>query len=113
VAEKAANAERLKTPLTEDLGGSTTNTEEQHPDPVIRLPTSKVTGDTAPQGPAGTHTEDPKILPDKVTTLEGDDIEDFTLSDEGEGDNTGGNKELRQEGDEEDENNSKRAKVPL
>jgi hypothetical protein len=51
-----------------------------------------------------------------VTTLEGDGIElsqDFTLSDEGEGDNISSNKELRKKGDDEDQNNSKRAKVPL
>ena len=48
-----------------------------------------------------------------MTTQEGDDIEGFNLSDEGEGENIIGNKELRQEGAEEDENNSKRAKVPL
>jgi len=48
-----------------------------------------------------------------VTTLEGDDIEDFNLSDEGDGDNISGNKELRQKGAEEDENNSKRTKVLL
>ena len=75
-----------------------------------------MTGDTAPQDPTGTNTEDPKILPDKETTPEGDGIElsqDFPLSEEGEGDNISGNKELRKEGDDEDENNSKRAKVPL
>ena len=75
-----------------------------------------MTGDTAPQVPTGTNTEDPEIIPDKVTTPEGDGIEfsqDFTLSEEGEGDNITGNKELRNEGDIEDENNSKRAKVPL
>jgi hypothetical protein len=75
-----------------------------------------VTNDTAPQGPTGTHTEDPEIFLDKVTTPEGDVKElsqDFTLSREGEGNNISGNKEPRKEGDDEDENNSKRAKVPL
>ena len=75
-----------------------------------------MTNDTAPQGPTGTHTEDPEILPNKVTTQEGDVTklsQDFTLSEEGEGDNLSGNKELRKEGDDEDETNSKRAKVPL
>ena len=38
---------------------------------------------------------------------------DQTLSEEGEGDNINGNKELRDLGDNEDENNSKRPKVPL
>ena len=52
----------------------------------------------------------------KVTTPVGDVTElsqDFTLSEEGEGDNLSGNKELRKEADDEDETNSKRAKVPL
>ena len=39
--------------------------------------------------------------------------QDYTLSEEGEGANISGNKELRNEGDNEDENNSKRAKGPL
>ena len=85
-------------------------------DPLTGLPANEVTNNTAPQGPTGTHTEDPEILPDKVTTPEGDITElsqDFTLSEEGEGDNLSGNKELRKEGDDEDETNSKRAKVPL
>jgi hypothetical protein len=64
---------------------------------------------------------DPKILPDsvtthKVTTPEGDVAEaslDYTLSEEGEGDNISGNKELRDEAEHEDENNSKRLKQPL
>jgi hypothetical protein len=38
---------------------------------------------------------------------------DYPLSEEGEGDNISGNKELRKNGDDEDENRSKRAKVPL
>ena len=38
---------------------------------------------------------------------------DYTLTDEGEGDNICGNKELRDEAEHEDENNSKRPKVPL
>jgi hypothetical protein len=33
-AEKAANAERLKTPLAEDPIGAATNTEKQQPDPL-------------------------------------------------------------------------------
>jgi hypothetical protein len=52
-------------------------------------------GDTVPQGPIGIHTEDPEILPDKVTTP-GEDVaelsQDFTLSEEGKGDNISGNK---------------------
>ena len=32
--EKAANAERLKTPLTEDPSGAATDVEEQQPDPL-------------------------------------------------------------------------------
>ena len=38
---------------------------------------------------------------------------DYTLSEEGEGDSISNNKELRNDGDNEDENNSKRAKGPL
>jgi hypothetical protein len=60
---------------------------------------------------------DPEILPDitadKVTTPEGDVAEasmDYTLSEEGEGDNISGNKELRGEAQHEDENISKRLK---
>ena len=64
---------------------------------------------------------DPEILPDsvttdKVTTPEGDVTEaslDYTLSEEGEGDNISGNKELRDEAKHEDENNSKRLKQLL
>ena len=96
--------------------GVATNTEEQHLDPLTRLPATQVTNDTAPQCPTGTHTEDPEILPDKVTTPEGEVAElsqDLTLSEEGEGDNLSGNKELRKEGDDEDDTNSKRAKVHL
>jgi len=130
-AEKAANAERIKTSRTEEPSGDAANkndqlpqnssgeatiTEEQQPDQLTGLPATQVTGDTAPQGPTGTHTEDPEILLDKVTPPEGDVTklsQYFTLSEEGEGDNIKGNKELRNEGDDEDENNSKRAKVPL
>jgi hypothetical protein len=96
--------------------GAATNTKEQQLDPLTGLPTTQVTDDTAPQGPTGTQAEDPEILPDKVTTPKGDVTElsqDFTLSEDGEGDNISDNKELRKEGDDEDENNSKRAKVPL
>jgi hypothetical protein len=38
---------------------------------------------------------------------------DFTLSEEGEGDNINGNKELEDEGEHEVENISKKPKVPL
>ena len=51
-----------------------------------------------------------------MTTPEGDVTklsQYFTLSEEVEGDNLSGNKELRKERDDEDETNSKRAKVPL
>ena len=52
----------------------------------------------------------------KVNTLEGDTAQvslDYTLSEEGEGDNISGNEELRGETEHEDETNSKRPKVPL
>ena len=68
-----------------------------------------------PQGLTGTPTEDPEILPNKETTPEGDTTElsqDFTLSEEGEGDNISGNKELWDLKDNKDENSSKRVKVP-
>ncbi len=74
-----------------------------------------MTNDTTPQGLTGTPTEDPDILPDKVTTPEGDTTKlahDFTLSEEGEGDNIIGNKELRDLKDNEDESSSKRVNVP-
>jgi len=85
-------------------------------------PASQETRDTAPKSSSGTPSEDPEVLPeasetpDKVNTPEGEATEiswDFTLSEEGEGDNISGNKELRKDGDDEDENTSKRAKGPL
>ena len=80
-AEKSANEERLKTPLAEDPAasaakndqlpknpvGTTTAEKEQQLDPRTGLPTTEVTN-TEPQGPTGTPTEDPEILPDKETT---------------------------------------------
>ena len=66
--------------------------------------------------------QDPEVLPDaadttdKRNTLEGDVTEvtlDVTSSEEGEGENINGNKELRGETIHEDETNSKRPKVPL
>ena len=63
----------------------------------------------------GTTTEDLELLPDKEPTPDGEDTEfsqDFTISEEGEGDNISGNKELRDDKDTEDENISKRVKVP-
>jgi hypothetical protein len=98
--EKQANAERLKNPTPP----ANTTTKDKLPDPS--------------QIPA----VDPEILPEaeqttyKVTTTEGDVAEvslDYTLTDEGEGDNINGNKELRDGAEHEDENNSKRTKVPL
>ena len=83
--------------------------------PVTGLLASQELGDTAPKGPSGTQTEDPKILPEKVNIPEGDAseiLQDFTLSGQEEGANISGNKELRKKGDEEDEHNSKRAKGP-
>jgi hypothetical protein len=65
--------------------------------------------------------QDPEVLPDAVDTTaranprEGDDVEaplDSTLSEEGEGDNISGNKELWAS-EPEDETISKRLKVPL
>jgi len=129
-AKKAANAERLKTPPSLDPSGETTNTmdklpdnpsgaaqntEEEQLDPLTGLPATQVSEDTGPPSATGTINEDPKILPDQVTTPEGDVTElshYFTLTDEGEGDNINGNKELRDDKDTEEENNSKRAKVP-
>ena len=65
---------------------------------------------------------DPEELPnavdtiDKLNTPEGDAANvslDFTLSEEGEGDNISGNKDFRGESEHEDETNSKRPKAPL
>ena len=50
-----------------------------------------------------------------MTTPEGevtDLSQDYTLSEEGEGENISGNKELRDDKDAEEENNMKRAKGP-
>ena len=77
--------------------GAATDTKEQQLDPLTRLLVTEVTNDSELQGPTGTHTEDPEILPHKVTTPEGDVTElsqDFTLSEEGKGDILSGNKEL-------------------
>jgi hypothetical protein len=66
--------------------------------------------------PSQTNETDPEILPkagvttDKVSTPEGDAA---YASEEGEGDNISGNKELRDEVEHKDENNSTRLKVPL
>jgi hypothetical protein len=83
-------------------------------------PENTTTKDKLPD-PSQTAAVDPKILPeaetpDKVTTPEGDVAEvslDYTLSEEGEGDNISGNKELRDEAEHVDENISKRLKKPL
>jgi hypothetical protein len=72
--------------------------------------------------PAQNSTWNPEILPKtggtitRATTPEGDVAEaslDFIFPEEGKGDKTSGNKELRDEGEHEDENKSKRPKVPL
>ena len=122
-AEKAANAKRLKTPPLTVFIGNADNSQKQTPNPAIRQSTvAHDTGDTAPKYPTGTPLEDPEIFPkagettNKGNTPKADDTEipqDYTLSDEGEGDNINGNKELRNEGDNEDENNSERAKRSL
>jgi hypothetical protein len=66
--------------------------------------------------------QDPEILPNagdttnKVKTPEGDIAKvslDYTLSEEGEGDNIRGNNELRGETKHEDETNPKRPKLHL
>jgi hypothetical protein len=71
------------------------------PNPATGLPAPQETGDTTPKDPTGTLPEDPEILPEasetpnKVNTLEGEAAEisqDYTLSEEGEGDNISGNK---------------------
>jgi hypothetical protein len=59
---------------------------------------------------------DLEVTSTTATNIDGDIAAasvDFTLSEEGEGDIINGNKELRTEGDDEDETNSKRPKVPL
>jgi hypothetical protein len=65
---------------------------------------------------------DPEILPDITQTEDNVDTPvgnvadislDYTLTDEGKGDNISGNKEKRNDGDTEDETNLKKPKVPL
>ena len=72
--------------------------------------------------PPATSIPDPKVLLDvgvegtKTSTLKGNAVNiflDYTLSEEGEGDNISGIKELRANGHNEDDTNSKRPKVPL
>jgi hypothetical protein len=98
--EKHANQERLKTPP------SLADTIAKYNLPV----------------PSQTKETDPGILPkaeqtnEKVTTPEGNFATvslDYTRSEEREGDSISGNKELRNDANEEDETNSKRPKVPL
>jgi len=95
-----ANEERMKTP------------------PPLADTTAK---DTLPD-PNQTTEAYLEILPDagqtteKVITPEGDVVEisfAYTLSEEGEGDNISGNKELWNDAENEDETSSKRPKVPL
>ena len=122
-AEKTANAERLKTPLPAVPNGRAENSWEHKPNLATwQPPAAQETRDTAPKDPTGTSLENPEILPesgkttDKVNTLKRDVAEisqDYTLSEEGEGDTISGNKELRNEGETEDKNNSKRANGPL
>jgi len=104
-----------KDKLPGNTSGAAHNTEDQQLDPLTGLPTTQETGDTVPPSDTGTITKDPEILPDKVTTPEGEVTklsQDFTLTDEGEGDNLSGNKELRDDKDTEEEKYSKRAKGP-
>ena len=92
-AEKKANQDRLANKTTPENIAS----KDTLPDPT--------------QIPA----KDPEILhetatTDKITTPEGEVAEvsmDYTLSEEGEGDNISGNKELRDEAEHEDETISK------
>ncbi len=68
-----------------------------------------------PPNATGTTTEGLELLLDKMPTPDGEDTkfsQNFTTSEEGEGDNISGSKELRDEKDIEDENSSKRVKVP-
>jgi hypothetical protein len=61
--EKAANAERLKTPPAAVPNGTTVNNQEQLPNPATGLPAPQETGDTAPKGPTWNLPENPEILP--------------------------------------------------
>jgi hypothetical protein len=117
--EKEANAERLKTPQITYPSRNAANNKEQLPNPSTEPPATQETGDTTPKGPTKTPNEDPKILldatktPDNIQTPEEEATNvsyDYTLSEEGEGDNIIGNKELHKDGTDEDENNLKRAK---
>ena len=107
--EPSGQLAATKTTTPDSTKGAANVPEEQQLDPT------QVTGDQVPPTVTGTTTEDPELLPDKVPTPEGEDTEfsqDFTISEEGEGDNISGNKELRDDKDTEDENSSKRVKVP-
>ena len=112
-AEKAANAERLKPPQTVDPEVPKPNTEEPLPG---KNPLEPKTGDTTMPDPVGTQNEDKEILPDKEHNPEEEDpglpkfSQDYTLSEEGEGENISGTKELRKDGPEDEETNAKRAK---
>jgi hypothetical protein len=103
--------------------GNAVNIKKQTPNSATSQPTtSQDNGDTASKDPTGTALEDPTIFPkagetaNKSNTLEGYDAEisqDYAFSENGEDDNIIGKKELRNEGDNEDEKNSKRAKGPV
>jgi hypothetical protein len=103
--------------------GNADNSQKQTPNPAIgQSIATQNTANTTPKDPTGTLPEDPKILPEagetteKSNTPEGNVAEiskDCTLSEEGEGGNISSNKQLWNDGDNEDENNSKRAKGPL
>jgi hypothetical protein len=99
-AEKQANAERLK----KSLPPGNTSTKDTLPDPSQ---TPKVDLDILPKAEQTT---------EKVTTPEERVAKaslDFTLSEEGEGDNLSGNKQLQDEAEHEDESSSKMPKVSL
>ncbi len=117
-AKKATNTQRLKIPPSVVPKGNADNSQKKTHNPAIgQSTTAQSTGDITPKDLTGILPEDLEILPeawdikDKSNTPEGDVTEisqDYTLSEEGEGD-----KQLRNDGDNEDEINSKRAKGPL
>ena len=76
--EKAANAERLKTPSAADPSGTAPNNQKHLPILVTEPPATQETRGTTPKGPIGSPTQDPEVLPNaseipyNVETQEGD-----------------------------------------
>ncbi len=96
-----------------DPNGNATKNQEKLPFPAAEPLATQEKVDTTHKGPTGSPSEDQEVLPYasetlyNVQTLEGEAANishDYKLSEEGEGDTITGNKELRKEGEDEDEN---------